>query len=84
MKVLNHDTAGGYFKDLDQARSHNSDDPDAPLYSILDQVENFRMDGVFHIRICYKELSQDFPCNEWNNDQILWKNLKLLTLRRLK
>ena len=65
MKVLNHDTAKGYFKDLDEAKSHNADDPNADLYSILDQVERFRMNGVFHIRICYAELPDDFPCNEW-------------------
>ena len=32
----------------------------------MDQVENYRKDGVFHIRICYDELAEDgFPCNEW-------------------
>ena len=67
MKVFSHDTAGGtaLFKNLEDARNFNADDPDADLYSILDQVENYRKDGVFHIRICYEELNKPFPCNEW-------------------
>ena len=65
VKVLNHDTVFGYFTDLEQAKSLNADDPEAPLYSILDQVESFRTDGVFHVKICWEELPEDFPCNEW-------------------
>ena len=65
MKVLSHDTAFGYFANLEQAKSHNAHDPEAPLYSILDQVENFRMDGIFHIKVCYRELPPANPCNEW-------------------
>ena len=66
MKVFSHDSAGGYFPDIEQAKSYNKDDPNADLYSILDQIENYRKDGVFHIRICYDELADDsFPCNEW-------------------
>ena len=66
MKVFSHESAGGYFPDIEQAKSYNKDDPNADLYSILDQIENYRKDGVFHIRICYDELAEDnFPCNEW-------------------
>ena len=65
LKVLSHDTAYGYFANLEQAKSHNADDPEAPLYSILDQVENFRKEGVFHVKVCYRELPPANPCNEW-------------------
>ena len=66
MKVFSHDSEGGFFPDTESAKSYNKDDPNADLYSILDQIENYRKDGVFHIRICYDELAEDnFPCNEW-------------------
>ena len=67
MKVFSHDIAGRFFPSKDQAKSWNSDNPDADLYSILDQMENYRKNGVFHIRLCIPEfVSQyDFPCNEW-------------------
>ena len=44
-----------------------SDNPDADLFSILDQMENFRnQDGNFHLRVCYPELSVNgSSCNEW-------------------
>ena len=67
MKVFSHDASGRFFPSKDQAKSWNPDNPDALLYSILDQIENYRKDGVFHVRLCIPEfVSQyDFPCNEW-------------------
>ena len=67
MKVFSHNSAGGLFPSVESAKSYNADDPDADLYSILDQIENYRRDGVFHIKLCYEELSSkfEFPCNEW-------------------
>ena len=66
MKFFNHDLAGGYFPDKEEAYNYNEDDPDAELYSILNQMEEFRKDGVFHIRQCYPTLTSfDPPCNEW-------------------
>ena len=67
MKVFSHDATGGMFPSTEAAKSYNADDPDADLYSILDQIENYRRDGVFHIKLCYEELSSKykFPCNEW-------------------
>lgn len=66
MKIFSHDVDGGFFPSKDETRSYNADDPDANLYSILDQIEKFRKDGVFHVRMCYEEFVQfTFPCNEW-------------------
>ena len=66
MRVFHHDIASGYFPDKKEAINYNEDDPDADLYSILDQMEEYRKDGVFHIRQCYPTLSSfDPPCNEW-------------------
>ena len=65
-KVFSHDTTVGYFPTLLDTLHYNVDDPDAPLYSILDQIESYRKDGVFHIRLCYPEYTDlEFPCNEW-------------------
>ena len=65
--MFHHDTAGGYFPDKKEAINYNEDDPDADLYSILNQMEELRNgDGVFHIRQCYPTLTSfDPPCNEW-------------------
>ena len=66
-KVFQHNTAGGLFSSLEDALNKNPDNPDADLYSILDQMENFRnQDGTFHLRVCYPELSVNgSSCNEW-------------------
>ena len=67
VKVFSHDVAGRFFPSKHEAKNWNADNPDADLYSILDQVENYRKNGVFHIRLCVPELASkyDFPCNEW-------------------
>ena len=73
IKVYQHNSAGGFFANEKAARSSNPTDPSADLYSILDRVEDFRKDGVFHIRICWPEvesgLISGFPCNEWTQSQ---------------
>ena len=69
VKVYQHNLAGGFFADAEAARESNPTDPSADLYSILNRVEEFRKDGVFHIRFCWPEVTSglinDFPCNEW-------------------
>ena len=46
--------------------SWNTDEPDSLRYSILDQMEKYRKNGVFHLRICFPDYTEDeFPCNEW-------------------
>ena len=72
LKVFSHNTAGGMFPngenhpDRLEVLNFNDDDPDAYLYSILDQMEEYRKEGVFHIKLCYPEYPEDFPCNEWS------------------
>ena len=70
MKVFSHDTQGGLFSSQDDAASKNPDEPfTAQLFSILDQLENYRdRDGNFHFKLCYPELTWGVngqTCNEW-------------------
>ena len=59
--VFKHDTAGGVFGSVEEALNKNPDNPDAPLFSILDQMETFRTDwGVFHLNLC-----AGGKCNVW-------------------
>ena len=58
----------GFFKDQADAKNRNAQDESADLFSILDQLEEYRLcSGDFHIQLCYPELEQNysFPCNEW-------------------
>ena len=58
----------GFFKDLNDAMNKNADDEDANMFSILDQLEQYRnCRGEFHFKLCYPELAENFsfPCNEW-------------------
>ena len=66
-KVFSHDTSGGLFVNINDAKNKNSDDPSAALFSILDQLEGMRnSDGKFYLKLCYPELTQfNPPCNEW-------------------
>ena len=66
-KVFQHNTAGGLFSSLEEALNKNPDNPDADLFSILDQLENFRnQDGNFHLKLCYPEVNSNGGfCNEW-------------------
>ena len=49
-----------------ETKKKNIDDPEADLFSILNDLESMRnAEGVFHFKLCYPELAEDFPCNEW-------------------
>ena len=62
-KVFGHNTRGGLFTSKADALSKNPDTPDGDLFSVLDQLDNFRLeDGSFHLKICYPEHGE---CNEW-------------------
>ena len=68
--MFSHDVKGGLFSNQDDAASKNPDKPyTAQLFSILDQLENFRgKDGKFHLKLCYPELIWGVDgqtCNEW-------------------
>jgi len=62
VKVFSHDVAGGLFKSDAEALNKNPDDPDALLFSRLDQLENFKTEDGFHLKIVYPELDGS---NEW-------------------
>ena len=45
---------------------YNEEDLLADRRSILYRMEEYRRkDGLFHIRLCYPDYSDPFPCNEW-------------------
>eukprot|EP00092_Neocalanus_flemingeri_P012265 GFUD01013221.1.p1 GENE.GFUD01013221.1~~GFUD01013221.1.p1 ORF type:complete len:589 (+),score=124.60 GFUD01013221.1:122-1768(+) len=66
-KVYSHDTAGGLFATVDEAKKKNINDEDADLFSVLYNLKSMRNeDGVFHLKLCYPELTEHaYPCNEW-------------------
>ena len=57
IKVFSHDTSGGVFESEDDALRKNPEDPDALLYSVLDQLEKFRSKIGFHYKLCYPEFA---------------------------
>ena len=64
--VYSLNTAGGLFANLDEAKKKNINDPEDDHFSILYDLGTMRnKDGVFHFKLCYPELKDDFPCNEW-------------------
>ena len=67
-KVFGHDISGGLFS-LGDVGNKNPDNPDAELFSILDQLETYRgNDGNFLFKICYPELTmggRQSHCNVW-------------------
>ena len=67
MKVFAHDPSIGLFTNLEDAKKKNIDAENAPLYSILHDLESLTSsDGFFHFKLCYPDLTQfPFPCNEW-------------------
>jgi hypothetical protein len=67
VKVFSHDTSGGLFSSKADALRKNPGNHDEKLFSILGNLENFRLaDGSFHLKMCYPELtSYNPPCNEW-------------------
>ena len=63
VKVFGHNTAGGLFLSQNDALSKNTENPAAYLFSILNQLENYRdKDGNFQFKLCYPEFGQ---CNVW-------------------
>ena len=68
VKVFKHNTAGGLFSNAADVLNKNLDNPDADLFSILDQLEDFRnADGKFQFKLCYPELTGagGGSCNVW-------------------
>ena len=67
-KVFGHDISGGLFS-LADVGNKNPDNPDAELFSILDQLESFRgNDGNFLFKICYPMVTmggRQGHCNVW-------------------
>jgi len=68
IKVFSHDVSGGLFTNYDVG-TKNPEDPDNKLYSILDQLEDYRSSvGKFQFKLCYPELTwglDEKTCNEW-------------------
>ena len=62
-KVFAHDTSGGLFTSDADALSKNAENPEAKLFSVLNQLNPLRLeDGSFHLKLCYPEFRK---CNEW-------------------
>ena len=67
-KIFSHDTSGGLFSSTVDALSKNPNNPDAKLFSILNQLEDYRNhEGNFHFKVCYPEITGvgGNHCNEW-------------------
>jgi len=66
-KVFGHNFKGGFFSNLEETKKKNANDENALLFSILYNLEAYRMKkGHFHFKLCYPELTQfPNPCNEW-------------------
>ena len=63
IKIFGHNTAGGLFSSTTDAMSKNPENPNAYLFSILNNLENYRgKDGNFQFKLCYPEVGK---CNEW-------------------
>ena len=63
IKVFSHDKSGGLFCNKTDALSKNQDDPGALLFSLLDTLEDMRLDdNSFHLKICFPEIDK---CNDW-------------------
>ena len=68
VQVFSHNTAGGLFSSQEDALSKNPREPEADLYSVLDQLESLRsVEGSFHFKLCYPEVTGEAggSCNEW-------------------
>ena len=68
MKIFSHNTAGGLFSSQKDALNKNPDNPEADLFSILDQLESYRKtNGNFHLKLCYPEITGEDGghCNSW-------------------
>lgn len=69
VKLFSHYVPAGLFTSYDDVGSKNPCNPEADLYSILDQLETYRnTEGKFHFKLCYPELTWGIDgktCNEW-------------------
>ena len=62
-KIFSHNSEGGLFKSRNDAMYKNPDNSNANLFSILNQIENYRkIDGNFQFKLCYPDFDK---CNEW-------------------
>jgi len=59
--VYRHDKTGGYFGDLNIRTGVNKDDPDALLYSRLDELDTLSADGAYR----FKFVDAAGPIVEW-------------------
>ena len=68
-KVFQHNIKGGVFKSKLEAMNVNPNDPENDLFSILDQLEDYRsVDGNFRFKLCYPDLEWGVDgetCNYW-------------------
>lgn len=67
--MFSHDIKGGLFSSQADATRKNPKNPNADLFSILDQLEKYRnSDGNFRFKLCYPEVTWGLggkKCNEW-------------------
>ena len=66
IKIFSHNTSGGLFKSIEDALSKNVDDPEALLFSRLNQLDDLRSAGGFHFAVCYPELIEGTYSNKSN------------------
>ena len=86
--MFSHDASAGVFENVTDALSKNPKDENAKLFSILDQLENFRTcEGAFHFKLCYPGLIHSptgSSCNEWAQSSNPVYEKKVTGLRLLK
>ena len=64
---------------------YNEEDLLADRRSILYRMEEYRRkDGLFHIRLCYPEYSELFPCNEWTQSSNFVKDTEITDFTALE
>ena len=66
--MFKHQTSAGLFSNEDDMLLKDEDNPLAPLFSVLNQLESLRWDdGTLHLKICYPRLSGlgGRRCNIW-------------------
>ena len=82
IKVFSHDISGGLFTGKSDTLSKNPDNPCAALFSILDTLEDMRLeDNSFHLKICYPE---EDKCNEWVQTSNLATKKKITGFKAIK
>ena len=67
--MFQHDASGGLFTNYADVGSQNPQEPDSKLFSILNQLEDYRnIEGKFQFKLCYPDLTwgrDGKTCNEW-------------------